>query len=94
MLYTMSTKQIFANAVRLSVRHARNPNQPIAYLWDGKKKLLESENWFCVILLIPGISFAGTMCWEACYISIRCMYTEALCDTSPNSKDMESVFEI
>lgn len=94
MLYTMSTKQILANAVRLFVHRARNPNQPIAYLWDGEKKSLESENWLCVILLIPGISFAETVFWEAGYISIRCVYTEALCDSSPNFKDMESVFEI
>lgn len=58
------------------------------------KKLLESENWSRVILLIAGLSFTEAVFWEACYISIRCMYAEALCNTNPNFDHMESVFEI
>lgn len=58
------------------------------------KKLLESENWFGVILLIAGLSFTETVFWEACYISIRCMYAVALCNTNPNFDNMEFVFEI
>lgn len=50
----------YVNKGNIGVHHARNPNQPIAYFWNGEKKLLESENWLCVIFFIPGISFAET----------------------------------
>lgn len=76
------------------VHHAKKANQPIPCLSDSEKKLLESENWLFVILLIAGLSFTETVFWEECHISIRCMYAEALCNTNPNFEDMESVFEI
>lgn len=92
MLNNMSTEKILASAVRLYVHHTRNPNQPIAHVWDGENYW--SMNIDCVILRIAGLFFAETVFWASFYISTRWMYTEVLCDTSPHFKGMESVSEI
>lgn len=93
MLNTMSTKQTLANAVQL-LQSSCKKSKPANCIFLRWWKEWQFENWLYVILLIPGISFVENVFWEACYISIRCMYTQALCDICSNFRDMESVFEI
>lgn len=81
MQYSMPTKHILANAVRFlcsSCKKYKLANSISLRWW---KKLLESENRLCVILLIAGLSFREkhvTLVSDACMLQLYVILTQIL----------------